>query len=295
MDGLSAAASVVAILQITEVVVKYGVSVVNAKEERRKLAEELQDLGLMIDRLEHRCKGSKPDDSWYQGFNELVKSSGTLTPEGTYKLPKNGKPEGALAHIYQTIANLSTELSSSEPSHRLKKIGQRLTWYWDRDKFEEMLTSIKSARENINFILAQDQWDLTRAIQADGRDSNIKITDFINNRFTTFEQSFRRQQEKEQKLEEETETKAIGQWLSPLDFLARQEDLSEDRFPTGQWLLDHEAFKHWILGRPWHLRCYGEAGSGKVCKLSNVLACSAANIARDCAVVHGDKLPPGQA
>ncbi|KAI9790610.1 MAG: hypothetical protein M1816_004942 [Peltula sp. TS41687] len=63
--------------------------------------------------------------------------------------------------------------------------------------------------------------------------------------------------------EEDSLREEIERWLSPLEFLARQRDLSGKRFETGQWLLKSEEFTSWAEGRPWQLRCYGDTGSGK--------------------------------
>ena len=260
MDGLSAAASVVAILQATQVVADYGISFYKAKEEREKLVRELQDLQFTIERLHDRRQGAQPGERWCQGFDRLTKQSGTVTREGKYLEPAHGKPEGPLAQVYQTIASLSAELTSSQPSRHLKRLGERLTWYWDKDKFENMLAKIKNAQESITFILNQDHWDLSR-------DTNAKVIEGFarfDDRFTTVEESLRKQQDKERRQEETLERETIERWLSPLDFLARQEQLSEDRFMTYKWLLDDPTFQQWTTGKPWHLRCYGLPGSGKV-------------------------------
>ncbi len=52
-------------------------------------------------------------------------------------------------------------------------------------------------------------------------------------------------------------------WLSPLKDQARQKELSKDRCQVGRWLLESEEFQYWIVGKPWHLRCYGKAGIGQ--------------------------------
>lgn len=263
MDPLSIASSIVAILQATGVVVNYGVSVYNARRDREELGKELELLKDTIQSLQNRrSKGAQSADSWYQGFNRLVERSGTLTSEGVYEAPKDGsKSGGPLAEVFKSIAKLRSESASSQTPKALKVIGERITFYWDKDKIAGAIANIKNARDNINFILAQDQWDITQAIQVDGRDTNIKVTAFIS----TFEDNIRKQGDKERRREEIAERVSIKEWLSPLDFLARQEQLSEDRFDTGQWLLNSPAFKQWVAGRPWHLRCYGEPGSGKVC------------------------------
>ncbi|KAL3476583.1 hypothetical protein BJX99DRAFT_258332 [Aspergillus californicus] len=51
--------------------------------------------------------------------------------------------------------------------------------------------------------------------------------------------------------------------LTSLDFLADQRRLLENRAPTGDWLIESEAFRRWADGTDWQLRCYGEVGLGK--------------------------------
>lgn len=72
----------------------------------------------------------------------------------------------------------------------------------------------------------------------------------------------RREKEKQR---QKKKADAVAAWLSPFNFAARQEDIFEASFPIGRWLLDSEYFKIWAAGAPWFLRCYGDAGAGKVC------------------------------
>lgn len=53
-------------------------------------------------------------------------------------------------------------------------------------------------------------------------------------------------------------------WLGPLQFLSQQEMMLKNRAPTGEWLVKTAAFKRWVKGTSWQLRCHGEAGIGKV-------------------------------
>jgi len=77
---------------------------------------------------------------------------------------------------------------------------------------------------------------------------------------------------KQEKKRDRQEEKKIEQWLSPLEFLKRQKDLINKCFPIGKLLLESEEFLNWAKGRPWHLRCYGVTGTGKVSYSSRVLA-----------------------
>jgi len=79
-------------------------------------------------------------------------------------------------------------------------------------------------------------------------------------------------QDEERKREQEERIRSdVLRWLSPLDFVAFQDQTFGRTYPTGQWLLDSREFRAWSDGRPWHLRCHGDTGAGKVCILSFVL------------------------
>ncbi|KAL4737937.1 hypothetical protein BDV11DRAFT_171447 [Aspergillus similis] len=62
---------------------------------------------------------------------------------------------------------------------------------------------------------------------------------------------------------EDSQLKEIYNWLTCLDFSAIQQSLFDNRAPIGNWLIESEAFKHWVNGTRWQLRCYGAAGVGK--------------------------------
>lgn len=121
----------------------------------------------------------------------------------------------------------------------------------------------------------EDHAALSLAIKEEGGDTNRQVGKIhfqvqgLSDDMKILKDSDRKRQEEEKTQKEETERDDIIQWLSPLQFLKTQDKLSQDRFETGQSLLDHEVFKDWVTGQQWHLRCYGEAGSGKVSQSIN--------------------------
>ena len=65
--------------------------------------------------------------------------------------------------------------------------------------------------------------------------------------------------------QEEDDREKIEKWLSPLDFMEKQQEIHNQACAgTGQWLLSRPEFQYWVRGEPWELRCYGDAGTGKV-------------------------------
>lgn len=60
--------------------------------------------------------------------------------------------------------------------------------------------------------------------------------------------------------------KAVIDWLTPLNFLARQETIIRDRSKgTGAWFLESEAFETWRTGDDMVMWCPGIPGAGKTC------------------------------
>ena len=261
MDPLSLSVGIVALIDFTEKLVAIANDIKNAIKDRQKILDGLKSVDYLLKQLDERCKNANEHDPWFRGLLELERTSGTLTANGEYVPNPKYKPEGALARLKMIMADLHAKL---EP-HGWRKLHfvQRARWHWAKDSFAGMLGDIAKSRSEIHdilyhdhFALSERQLEVTEEVKEQGRDTNLQMAELV-----TYE---RRRDDKERKEKEEAERAAIEQWLSPLENLARQRKLFANSFPTGQWLLDSLAFKHWATGRPWYLRCYGEAGSGKV-------------------------------
>lgn len=277
MDPLSVSASIVALAEFAKTAIEIVKDATMAEKEQHELVGELQTLHAMIKNLIDRRKNAQPSDPWSQGFLALVETGGTLTSNWEYLPPTNGKPDGPLATLLRTMAEMLAKLDSSHPSHPWKKRGRRLVWHWSKEKYKGMLKDIENCRKEIREILHEDHAALSLAIKEEGRDTNrqvgkihvqvqdthVQILDMSND-IKSLKDNDRKRQEEEKAQKEETERDDIIKWLSPLQFLKTQDKLSQGRFDTGQSLLDDEVFKDWATGQRWHLRCYGEAGSGKV-------------------------------
>jgi len=61
---------------------------------------------------------------------------------------------------------------------------------------------------------------------------------------------------------------AVVEWLSPLDFNQKQEDvLAKTESNTGQWLLDNENYKIWGNGASGTLWCHGIRKGNPLCPI----------------------------
>ena len=227
MDPLSTIASAIAILQTICASADFLHDVKRAAKERETFLVELQGLSSVIKALQRR-----QDDSQAAGspeLDDLFQTAGELNEKYEYRGPKNGKPAGDMALVYQTVAELYRKLRPKGQPKVWKRLAQKMTHHWKKDEFMQMLQTLDEARGRIQMILYE-------ADQVQHRETQGTI-----------------------------EKTAIQKWLSPFSFRTRQDELCKDRCMTGDWFLKDETFQSWVLGPPRYLRCFGEAGAGKVC------------------------------
>lgn len=119
----------------------------------------------------------------------------------------------------------------------------------------------------INTLLAlKNDETLNEALDLTKESSQYAKLQFTNlgNRFSMFEENQRTEQEKKERKEADIERKEIVAWLSPLSFIAKQEELFTECFKeTSDWLWQDQRFRTWPRGRPWSLKCCGKPGVGK--------------------------------
>jgi hypothetical protein len=169
-----------------------------------------------------------------------------------------------------------TRLILTLDSGRFDSLLQQIMEYCDlidktlqHDQFAVSLSnkaSIQAAHDEVKEIKIVTTEILSTGEETHSIVKNIEVqnsTAFteLNKRLQLFEVRDQKAQQKEN----EQELQNMLTWLCPLSFNAKQQRLVEEAFrPSVQWFLDSEEFVHWCKGRPWPLRCYGNAGSGKV-------------------------------
>ena len=260
-DPLSITVACVALIDFTEKLITIGKDFANARQDLQQIKDNLVTIQDILKRIDQRKKGANETDPWFQGILRLERTSGKLSSDWKYEPNSEGKSEGALARLKMNLAKLHGML---EPHGLMKRhFIQRFTWHWYKETFAGMVGDIIICRSEISDILDHDQWELSRhhlqvseAARQEGGDTHRQVRALVD-----FQKE---KKDKKRRDDEEAECARIQQWLSPLEYQATQKTLFANSFPVGQWLLDSLAFKHWSTGRPWYLRCYGDAGSGKV-------------------------------
>lgn len=273
MDPLSIAASIVALLNVTENLVRYGYEFYKANEGREQEVAKLKRLEGLIDLVGRRLKaaGQEPAYRWHKVILDNLDAK------------RNG--HSPFKRLEEVTDALEIELRSGQKT----RVRDRAIRHWKKKEIDAQFAEISKCWDEISPFLHQGHYELSEAqhrIQKDQhnlleshdnrQEDHIDISKSTNERLEKMDGRFNaligtlsRQEEvriqRRLKKEEDSLREAIEQWLSPLEFPARQQDFISKCFPTGLWLLESEEFTSWVKGRPWQLRCYGDTGSGKVC------------------------------
>ena len=259
-DPLSVTASIIAVLQITGEVYKYGLDFAEAPKAILRLKGEVESLRHLLKRLKNRCDNAqrqKPPPIWLQGLWEVRHS-----PD------KNGYEYGGF--VWQLSEAVKEAMGKLLPNKEWKRTEayQRFTWHFKKEKIDEIHNTINRYLNEINGVLNlkdDEMIEETRDLVKEGFTQ-------VNDRLSAFEKRQNEEEEKRRKEKEEAEREVITNWLSPFSFIAKQDELLDKSFTNvGEFLWSDQRFQAWAEGRPWYLWGVGDLGVGKTV-LSSILA-----------------------
>ena len=135
MDGLSDAASIIAVLQLTAEVIKYLKDVKDAPKECQQCMTEASNLhNLLINLLYHLNQG-KSGDPWYTAVRALHVENGPLD------------------QYTQALRQLQSRL---EIRDGVQKVKMRLLWKFSKEEVESILTRMERLKSLVSIALQMD-------------------------------------------------------------------------------------------------------------------------------------------
>jgi F0F1-type ATP synthase delta subunit len=135
MDGLSVAASIIAILQLTGTVIGYLNDIKNASKECQQCATEASNLhSLLINLLYHLDQG-QTGDGWYTAVRTLNVENGPLDQ---YK---------------QALEQLRSRVESQDGIQNVK---MRLLWKFSKEEIASILSRMERLKSLVNIALEMD-------------------------------------------------------------------------------------------------------------------------------------------
>ena len=254
MDGLSVAASIMAVLDLTAKVIKYAKEAKDASTERNTLLKDVINVKGTLQSLQSHVEVSDPNEPWMRAVQDLTKPGGPL-------------------EVYK--AALERLLEKLSPPHidgkraLVKRLGSSLVWPFQAGEVSQILATIERQQRLFDLAISLDSMALTRAIHADAQD-NKRIHRVMTSDLQQARSEIHRILEESRT---ETEIKVLES-LSTLRPREQHADISRRRAPnTCEWVTESRVFKDWLYGSSSSnvIWCSGIPGSGKTFVTSMVI------------------------
>ena len=237
MDPLSISASIVALFQLTGSIFSFLSSVKNASSEQNKLRDEVITVTGLLKALEMRLEGMKVDDEGFLTIRAL--------DEG-----------GALDQCRESLEELIGKTDNDKISG-IEKLGRNFTWHFGKTEVNKTLMSVERLKTLLNLALTNDVGILMQKMKVN--------SDVLTKDVSELKDEFRGQKFDKERQE-------IGDWLSPFNFRAIQQEILRRSHPgTGKWMLESKKFQQWSSSHNETLWCPGIPGAGKTYLASIVI------------------------
>jgi hypothetical protein len=135
MDGLSAAASIIAVVQLASQVITYLNDVKDAPKECRKCMVEISNANTLLLKLDLRRSESNSQELWYTEVQALMVKDGPLDQ---YRL--------ALQHLHAKV----------EPTNKMRKLVTILLWNYIKEEVTSILAKMERLKTLVSIALEMD-------------------------------------------------------------------------------------------------------------------------------------------
>jgi hypothetical protein len=143
MDGLSVAASIIAVLQLTGAVIGYLNDVKDAPNECQQCAIEASNLQSLLINLLYQLNQGQTGDRWYTAVRALDVENGPLDQ---YK---------------QALEQLRSKVEIQDGIQKVKdgiqKVKRRLLWKFSKEEVTSILARMERLKTHVSFALQMDQ------------------------------------------------------------------------------------------------------------------------------------------
>ncbi|OBT62890.1 hypothetical protein VE03_07604 [Pseudogymnoascus sp. 23342-1-I1] len=225
MDPLSVTASIIAIVQLTSVIIGCLNDLKGTSNDRARCALEISNVSNLLVKLMYRLDEVSSNDGWYAEVQALAAANG---PIDQYR---------------SALEQLKSKFTSTASSGL--KISNALSWKFNKEEVANILMRIERLKSLTQIALEMDHFTLSREIKA----TTTAITSTVN--------LIQESQDSEQ-------YRVTMDWLSSTNFPAQQSDIiSKRQEGTGKWFLESPEFTNFLQGAKQTLFCPGIPGAGK--------------------------------
>ncbi|KAH4116474.1 hypothetical protein HBI81_022200 [Parastagonospora nodorum] len=268
---METAASIIAVLQLSEKVIKYIRDVAGATEDRKRLREQVRACSNILLTLRDGVEDSEEGQAWAETV-ELLASP--------------------LARL-QTALELAALKLQAKSSTK-----ERLRWPFKEKEVQKLVEAIESEKTVLILSLDNNSARLLQEINIRSKQSDKQIRElesllrlhatsnksdarYLKGAVTTIQDKQTQLQDDLSSLRQATKEKEMANnllvmldWLSPIDHASQHYDkISSHQAGTCQWFLDSKKYTTWVDEvRNCTLFCPGIPGAGKTVLASVVIA-----------------------
>ncbi|KFY65629.1 hypothetical protein V496_02442 [Pseudogymnoascus sp. VKM F-4515 (FW-2607)] len=225
MDPLSVTASIIAIVQLTSVIIGCLNDLKGTSKDRAQCAIEISNVSNLLVQLMYRLNEGSSNDSSYAAVEALAAA------------------EGPIDQYRSALEQLKSKFTSTASSGL--KIGSALSWKFSKEEVANILSRIERLKSLTQIALEMDHFKLSQEIKNNTAASTSGV------------KSMQESQDSEQ-------YRATMDWLSSTNFPAQQSDIiSKRQEGTGNWFLESPEFSKFLQGVKQTLFCPGIPGAGK--------------------------------
>jgi hypothetical protein len=267
---METAASIIAVVQLCEKVIKYIIAVSETKNDKSRLRHKIRDCSNLLLQLRDEAEDSEQVEEWTNTLKllstPLARLQEALSVAAVALSPRDGIRERLQWPFKEKDVGKLIEVMDSEMAMVLLALNHNLTLRIIETnarskRNERLLVDVKEALELGNRISQSTLQDLNselRAVHTTQNGVRGRVEE-LHGRHDTEEAMRKRQR--------------ILDWLTPIDHALQQRDaISRRQAGTGGWLLDSQAYQDWLNTNDRTLFCPGIPGAGKTVLASIVNA-----------------------
>lgn len=265
MEVLSATASIVAILQLSDKVIKYIGTATGAKDDRKRLREEIRACGNILQQLIDEADDSEEGKAWSDTIKILE------------------APDAPLSRLRAALDVVKFKLQSKDGFKKALK------WPFQEKEVQKVIESIEREKNLLKLALANNSRRLLQEIMRRSKENRQQLTEVtdlvkegrlndhnhfeeLKGKLTSTLSGVDSLQERQSHQQVTKESQIITDWLTPIDYASQQHDLIARRQKdTGQWLLNSNIYQDWLKADKQTLFCPGIPGAGKTILTSIVV------------------------
>ncbi len=302
-DPLGTTASIIAIIQLSSVVVEYINGVRGATKERKRLRDGVRACEFILQQLKDDADDTEEGKAWSETIKAL---------------------EGADAPLGRLWVALNIVKEKLKPKTGLEKALTSLKWPFSEKEVEKIISSIEREKTLLQLALTNDCryvclcseaagsieftsnslaisrliWyrkliyeirecsdenkthltELIRAIEKNSTDHDKHLSRLIQSFEAASIQSNRQLMDVKigvdglHQAQDDQQRQTVLDWLTPINYASQQNDfITRRQEGTGQWLLNSEEFRTWLNIDKETLFCPGIPGAGKTILTSIVV------------------------